>query len=641
METTVAYAPKILSGIDLIDQAWGGLYRGGSYLIYGRAVSGRGLLTMLFSQTGAHLDERCLFISPDRPKDLMIQAASMGFNLREAYERGMVKLTRIPQMLNVSELGDEGVAKALLDLVAVVRQHRPDRLIINDFMPYVQFRSFERFRSAFVQMLEQIDSLDTTMMLVMAEPANQQSRQVIEFMRSQMTGSIHIELVEDDIGSTQRRLTMIPNIGHIRRRVVEYWDIASVIQEQDEPAGPRILPGAAAPLPGLRAETPLVPLHLQPRWRQDAPGTDEEPPSQTAPPVPSPRPIRLGRPSPAAPVSTPEPTPEPKTASAAEPSHEPYEHETPAPPAQAPVSFAAAAPLARQRTDKHETEHSSGAAPEARSYATRSFVAPARESAGLASAPARRQTGQATPEKDSSNPPERQAPEQQALPIPEPPTPPAEPDSQRPDSIVPEPAAPQSAASKPVARPETPFAPPSRKEPAPIPRAAPPPTRRSPVVEQRHARAEMPAWAQPARVPPPEKISQSDRDAFRARLQQHFLRRDVNETPFLLVAMRMDRSEGRTARPFDFEFILDLVTESLRPQDDLLVDLERERLTVLLADSRPEQAQQFFARLKHRLREETPQQADHLLHSVSAIVVPDGRPFQNAEEFLTYALDET
>ncbi len=114
----------------------------------------------------------------------------------------------------------------------------------------------------------------------------------------------------------------------------------------------------------------------------------------------------------------------------------------------------------------------------------------------------------------------------------------------------------------------------------------------------------------------------------------------MNDTPFLLVAMRMDRSEERTARPFDFEFILDLVSELLRDQDDMLVELDRERLIVLLADSRPEAAQQFFAQLKNRLRDEAPQQADHLLHSVSAIVVPDGRPFQNAEEFLTYALDE-
>ena len=85
---------------------------------------------------------------------------------------------------------------------------------------------------------------------------------------------------------------------------------------------------------------------------------------------------------------------------------------------------------------------------------------------------------------------------------------------------------------------------------------------------------------------------------------------------------------------------MDLVREELRAQDDMLANADVERMVIYLGDSRAEEAQSFFARLKDRLRAESPVQADHLLHSVSAIVVPDGRPFQNAGEFLTYALDE-
>ena len=103
--------------------------------------------------------------------------------------------------------------------------------------------------------------------------------------------------------------------------------------------------------------------------------------------------------------------------------------------------------------------------------------------------------------------------------------------------------------------------------------------------------------------------------------------------------MRMDRS-GDKASPFDFEFIIDLVAETLRAGDDMLINTANERLVVFLANAKPEEAQGFFARLKNRLRADAPQQADHLLHAVSAIVVPDGRPFQSADEFLSYALDE-
>lgn len=136
------------------------------------------------------------------------------------------------------------------------------------------------------------------------------------------------------------------------------------------------------------------------------------------------------------------------------------------------------------------------------------------------------------------------------------------------------------------------------------------------------------------------EMEYTNREAFRVRLQKQFTNRDVLHQPFLLLALRMDRSAQSTARPFDFDFLMDLVGEELRGQDDMLANIDLERLVVYLGDSRPEEAQSFFTRLKDRLRQESPLQADHLLHSVSAIVVPDGRPFQNAVEFLAYALDE-
>ena len=131
----------------------------------------------------------------------------------------------------------------------------------------------------------------------------------------------------------------------------------------------------------------------------------------------------------------------------------------------------------------------------------------------------------------------------------------------------------------------------------------------------------------------------ADRDAFRTRLQHHFNSHDVAGTPFVLLALRMDRRDGQTG-PFDFEFILDLAQNALRPQDDILVDFERERIIVLLAGSRQAESQQFFGRLKQALRSEVPDQADALVHSVAAIEVANGERFPNAEEFLTYALDE-
>lgn len=484
--SSVSFAPKHLSGIDVVDSAWGGLYRGGSYLVYGRAASGRGLLTLTFAHTGAKMGEPVLFVSPDRHKDLMIQAASIGFNLRDAYENGVVRLMRVPPLMNLQNMGDDGVAGALWDLVNLIRQHRPTRLIMNDFMPFVAFRSFDRFRNEFIQFLEQIDSLETTMMLVMPEPANQQSKRVIEFMASQMTGSMHIELADENPTTTKRRITLIPHIGHIKRQVVDYWDLEDLVNTSNEEANVAQAPAQPTPSETL------------PSWSddaaQDAPSTVPTPfvPSSQRPAYPAP------------------PTPQ-----------------------QAPP------------------------------------------------------------------PPQQQAP-QQSLP-------------------------------------QTSFSPSAYAPPPPPP---PPPAGQPPAQPTQQQQQPAQPTQQPSSSQWESERNYADRDAFLNRLEGYFAARGAGADPFLLLALRMDRPEKKLARPFDFDFLMDLVREELRRGDDMLVDVESERLIVLLGNSRSEQAQRFFARLKDRLRKESPVQADHLLHAVSAIVVPDGTPFETAAEFLSYALDE-
>lgn len=720
----ISFAPKMHSGIDLVDKYWGGMYRGGSYLIFGRASSGRGLLTLVHTKVGVLHEETCLFLSPSRPKDLMIQAASVGFNLRHAYETGAVKLLRIPPMLNLSEKGDDGVEKALKDLVKLIRQHQPVRLIIDDFTPFMQFRSFDRLRAAFIDMLEQIDSLETTLLIAVAEPANQQSRKIVEFISKQMTGSVHIEVAEeDDAASTNRRISLLPNIGHVRSKVVEYWDLATILvpEKELEPSN-RMLPapkeeaikdkGRMLPPPKPQRErAPMLPPKPEPVHAPEPPKPVAQPQMNHRPlgrpaqaPAPAPRrvgggglriggspqrnaqpmgganrfggAIRLGRasnqggmrlggapreivrqpqampmrPAPAAPrpyhqappaqhVAVPQPQampayvaqhvqapghPEAMPPVVAQPEVAPAPMPSPnglgvppmPPSLQTPMPPQVALPPQAPSRDVALPPSNLVEAPMPPSYQVKApAVAPSVQGSGLAVPPMVQAPGSIT-----APPAPVPPPSMRHMPA----TPPAQPPSMslRMRQVPPAPT-PNAGGMPPMAVPEGPLSAAVAMQPV-----APPP-----VPASSGTPVSMPSQG-------PASTTHTDRDGFRMRLQQHFHRRDISGTPFLAIAMRMDRSDGRTARPFDFEFILDLITGALRGQDDVFVDLERERLIVLLAESRPEEAQHFFTRLKNKLREEAPQQADHLLHSVSAIVVPDGRPFQNAEEFLTYALDE-
>ncbi|GMQ80982.1 MAG: hypothetical protein BMS9Abin05_0412 [Rhodothermia bacterium] len=415
IDSPPGFSPKHRSGIDVIDDTWGGLYRGGAYLVYGQEMSGRGLLAFMLCQTGVSQQEKTLLISSDRQKDLFILAASIGFDLRAAHEAGSIRLMRVPSLVDIRHENDENVAQALTDLVDIIVRFQPTRVVMNDFIPFISFQSFRRFQSEFIRFLERVDALKSTIILVMPEPGNNQSRRVIEFMGLQMTGSIHIELAEQNPRSTKRRISLIPHIGHIRHRVVDYWDLEDIVDDAADDS-------------------------LDDAVHEDRPSISERVPESS---------------------------------------------------------------------------------------------------------------------RDDS--------------VDEP--------LQHPDSIT-------------------------------------------LSVSQS-----------------PDLPDITDRASFQERLQNKYDQPESEKEPFLLLAMRMDRGSENAIRPFDFDFLMDLVQIALRPKDDMLADPGNERLVVCLADSSTNEAQEFFARLKTNLRKESPQRADHLLHSVAAIVVPNGTPFQSAEEFLQYALD--
>lgn len=225
------YMPYLSSGIETIDSAWGGLFCGGAYLFYGEAAAGRHLLTLLFARAGDEFDEQTIFISSDRYSELKIQSGSLGFDLEAVLASGNLHLVRIPPRMKLREIGDDGVAQALHSLTNPFKSYRPKRIIINDFMPFVAFRSFERFRMEFVRFLERTDALGSTLILGMSEPANEHSRRVIEFMISHLTGAVHIERDAEDPGSTKRKLTLIPTSGHIKRYSFEHWDLEDVVAD--------------------------------------------------------------------------------------------------------------------------------------------------------------------------------------------------------------------------------------------------------------------------------------------------------------------------------------------------------------------------------------------------------------------------
>lgn len=390
-------------------------------MCYGHASNGRGLLGMLFLQMGVVLEEKTLFLSPGRPQDWMIQAASINFDLDEAQQNNQVKLIWIPSTSPQNGTSDAQAARAIEDLVRLIKTEQPQRILINDFMPFLQFRSFDRFRQVFSWMMTQLANTPTTMLLMMPDIINVQSRHIVEYMRNQMSGSLHVSIPEagqvDDgrYAHNNRRLVLWPGLGHVNHEVFDPWEI--------------------------------------------------------------------------------------------------------------PHSSTHHGNVAASRTTGSIQDVSGGSAP--------AFESPGggmSEGFSLASAP-----------------------------------------SIAVDSLK--------------------------------------------AVEEMH-------------------------EAFYNKLKRSFKQRATKKyKPFLLVALRMESNKAETEGSIGLDMLLPAIEKIVHQPDDILVDMSRRRIIAFLPNKKGDNVQEFFESIQEQLREEYPSVADQLPHVVSAVVVPNGQPFENPEDFLAYALE--
>jgi len=217
----------IPTGISLVDKAWGGFYRGGTYLLIGQRKSGKTLLGLQYAMESAKNKEVCLFFTSMRPKDLMIHAASIDFDLQSYMNQNLVIVVRVAPPTDLYELGnpDNFLIEYLNDIVTVVDQYQPNRLIFDEFTHFIGFENPQALEQTFLQIIETIEDKNVTSLFVVAEPATPLAQLLVDGVVQHSTAVIYLQKQADDEGkSTGGRATITPNIGHTEGQfVTDYY----------------------------------------------------------------------------------------------------------------------------------------------------------------------------------------------------------------------------------------------------------------------------------------------------------------------------------------------------------------------------------------------------------------------------------
>lgn len=208
----------IPSGFEFIDDKWGGIYKGGSYVLVGPRKSGRTLLGLQFALEAAKSAETCLYFTNMRPKDLMIQAASINFDIQSYMNQDLIIVVRVAPPNDIYDLPnpDEALIEYLNDIITVVNQYNPSRIIFDELTPYIGFKSISLLRNVFLHTLETVEDRNITSMFVVSEPATQRTQEIVETLAEAVTGIIYLKKqagrsLDQYHGG---KVIIRPNVGH-------------------------------------------------------------------------------------------------------------------------------------------------------------------------------------------------------------------------------------------------------------------------------------------------------------------------------------------------------------------------------------------------------------------------------------------
>lgn len=204
------------TGIPIVDNAWGGFYHGGTYLLVGEKKSGKTLLSLQFAVETAKSKEVCLYFTNSRPKDLIIHAASIDIDLESYINNNSIIVVRVATPSDISEYQnkDEFLSEYLRDIISLINQYNPSRLIFDELTPYIEFEDVNLLREVFGQTIETIEDLGITSLLILREPAAVSSKMIFNVINTFATGIIHLHKKDEFDAPQSGIIDITPNIGH-------------------------------------------------------------------------------------------------------------------------------------------------------------------------------------------------------------------------------------------------------------------------------------------------------------------------------------------------------------------------------------------------------------------------------------------
>ncbi len=214
------------SGIPLVDKTWGGFYIGGTYFLIGPHKSGKTILGIQCARECARQKQVCLYFTAMKPKDLLIHSATIDFDMEAFINQNLIIVIKIalPSMSDITGKHDEELALHWNEITRVVEQYKPDKIVFDDFTPFIGFHNSAALTEVFRQSMETIEQNQATSLFILSDPANNISENLVNTVVKEGNGVIYIN---NENESKEGEMIITPVVGHPEGQFKSIYSISA------------------------------------------------------------------------------------------------------------------------------------------------------------------------------------------------------------------------------------------------------------------------------------------------------------------------------------------------------------------------------------------------------------------------------
>jgi KaiC/GvpD/RAD55 family RecA-like ATPase len=165
---------KTLTGVPFFDEHYGGIYRGRSMLVSGKADSGKTVLGLQFILQGIKQNERCLLLSGRPTNDLLIFADALKLPLGEAVESGNLILLEYHDYIPGRD-SEEYITlppDGFIQFKEIIETHAVQRIVLDTVLPWVSIRPQTNLAEHVYSFVHAFERIGATTLMTMPKPAS-------------------------------------------------------------------------------------------------------------------------------------------------------------------------------------------------------------------------------------------------------------------------------------------------------------------------------------------------------------------------------------------------------------------------------------------------------------------------------------